>query len=407
MVSSRIPPRPTPAVVVGLCTHGLAIARSLGRRGIPVFGLESDRTRPGRRTRYATAWDAADVNRAPLIEDLVRIRERFEENPVLFLTNDNMVRVVAEHYDAIAPHYRFHWPAPDVVKRLVDKNQIESIARARGLGYPRSFTVTGVADLERLRPELRYPMAFKPTKPLSGFKALKVESERELARELGRYEGRIPSFLLQEWVTGMEPSIYFANFYFDRDGAPLASFVGRKIRAYPRNLGGACSAEPADRPDIAAEALQFFGSVPMAGPASLEIKEDDSGRHFVIEPTVGRFDFYILCCIANGVDFPYVSYLHQTGGSLPSKPVQTRGRGRMWVDFENDFPALLSSGGIPGVGREVVDFVLRPKIFALWAWDDMRPSVLEWPRSFGNLLGRVGQRLRRFVPSGGATAPQP
>src|SRR5262249_3101934 len=33
---------PTPAVVVGMCTHGLAIARSLGRKGIPVVGLESN-----------------------------------------------------------------------------------------------------------------------------------------------------------------------------------------------------------------------------------------------------------------------------------------------------------------------------------------------------------------------------
>jgi predicted ATP-grasp superfamily ATP-dependent carboligase len=199
----------------------------------------------------------------------------------------------------------------------------------------------------------------------------------------------------------MERNIYFANFYFDADQRPLASFVGRKVRSYPRNLGGACSAEPADRPDIAEEALRFLRSVPVRGPASLEIKEDESGRRFVIEPTIGRFDFYILCCIANGVDFPYLSYLHQTGAPMPRPPVQTAGRGRMWVDFHSDFPSLLSSRGIPGVGREVVEFLVRPKVFAMWAWDDARPSALEWPRSARSYLGRLLHRVARATGRGG------
>jgi D-aspartate ligase len=387
----------TPAVVVGLCTHGLAIVRSLGRRGIPVVALESNPRVPGRRTRYAEAVDATDVNGPALISDLVRLRDRFRENPVLFLTNDNMVRVVAEGLAEIRSRYTLLWSESEVVRRLLDKREIESIARSTGLGYPRSQLVSKVEDLARLRGAWDYPVAFKPTKPLSGFKAMRIEREADLARELQRFQGRIENFLVQEWVTGMEPSIYFANFYFDEEHRPLARFVGRKVRAFPRNLGGACSAEPADRPDIAEEALRFFRSVPVRGPASLEIKEDESGRRFVIEPTIGRFDFYILCCIANGVDFPYLSYQHQTGGPLTPPPAQVPGRGRMWVDFESDMPALLSSWGIPGVGKEAVEFVVRPKVFAMWAWDDVMPSVGAWPRSFWRLASRVVGKLGRML----------
>ncbi|HEU4724802.1 MAG TPA: hypothetical protein VFU59_05815 [Candidatus Eisenbacteria bacterium] len=387
------PTHTTPAVLVGLCTHGLAIARSLGRRGIRVVALESNRTLAGRRTRFAEVVDAENINGPALIDDLVRLRERFRENPVLFITNDNMVRVLAEGLDRIAPLYRFHWSDPSVVRRLVDKKEIEALAGECGLLYPRSLLISNASEVASRRAEFRFPMAFKPTKPLSGFKALKIESESELERALRKYEGTISHFLLQEWVTGMEPSIYFANFYFDREHRPIASFVGRKVRAFPRNLGGACSAEPADRPDIAEEALRFFRSVPVRGPASLEIKEDDSGRRFVIEPTIGRFDFYILCCIANGVDFPYLSYLYQTDAAPLPPSRQAPERGTMWVDFHSDFPALLSSRGIPGVGKEVRDFILRPKIFAMWAWDDPWPSILEWPRSLASYASRV---LRRF-----------
>jgi D-aspartate ligase len=177
---------PTPVVLVGLCTHGLAIARSLGRRGVPVVALESDPRVPGRRTRYAEVVDADDVNGPALVADLLRVRERFRENPVLFVTNDNMVRVVADGFADLEPRYRFNGPDPSVVRKLLDKREIESIARACGLGYPRSILLSDVADLERHRGDLRFPMAFKPTKPLSGFKAMRIENEAELVRELRR-----------------------------------------------------------------------------------------------------------------------------------------------------------------------------------------------------------------------------
>ena len=41
------------AVVVGLCAHGLAVARSLGRNGVQVHALEANDTLPGTATRHA------------------------------------------------------------------------------------------------------------------------------------------------------------------------------------------------------------------------------------------------------------------------------------------------------------------------------------------------------------------
>lgn len=388
----------TPAVLVGLCSHGLAIARSLGRKGIPVFALESNPKLSGTRTRYAHVLPATNINGPELITDLIACRDRFREAPVLYVTNDNMVRTVAGALDQIRSRYRLHWPEADVVRSLLDKGQIESIARSSGLGYPRSHLVSGLADLGPIRGELTYPIAFKPTKPLSGFKAMRLDSERDLSLQLQRYEGTVDHFLLQEWVSGMEPNIYFANFYFDGEHRPVASFVGRKVRSYPRNVGGACSAEGADRADIKGEALRFFQNVPVRGPASLEIKEDETGRRFVIEPTIGRFDYYIQCCVVNGVDFPFLAYTYQMAQAMPRPPVQVRGRGRMWVDFEKDFPSLVGSLGEPGGWRDAIRFLLRRKAFALWAWDDPGPSVLEWPRSFWRYMERAAHRLVRILP---------
>ncbi|MGH7681980.1 MAG: hypothetical protein ACRENN_08345, partial [Candidatus Eiseniibacteriota bacterium] len=195
---NRDVPNPrTPAVVVGMCSHGLAISRSLGRRGIPVFGLESNPRLPAIRTRFAKVSPATDVNGPALIADLIEFRRRFREDPVLYLTNDNMVRTVAGAAEELQKHYKLHWPEPGLVRRLLDKQHIESVARASGLNYPRSILISGVEDIDRVRGDLRFPMAFKPTRPLSRFKAMKVNSETELAANLKRYGGPSEVFLLQ------------------------------------------------------------------------------------------------------------------------------------------------------------------------------------------------------------------
>src|SRR5688572_23134949 len=86
-----------PAVVAGLCAHGLAIVRALARYEIDVHALEAVRTLPGCSTRLATVHPVEEVNGPGVVRALKALRGRIPgtDRPVLFLTNDNMVREVA------------------------------------------------------------------------------------------------------------------------------------------------------------------------------------------------------------------------------------------------------------------------------------------------------------------------
>lgn len=380
-----------PAVVVGLCTHGLAICRSLGRKGIPVYALESNKGLPGLKTRYARKTLVSNINGPELIDDLVEVCNEFDEKPVLFLTNDNMVRTVAKFYDKINKLYRINWPPHDLVLKLLEKTTLADYVKSKGLLYPKTFTISCIKDLDDLKSLLQYPIALKPSAPLSPFKALEIGNENELRQQIVRYQTKVSCFLLQEWIPGTERNIYFSNFYFDKEYNPIASFVGRKIRSHPRNTGGACSAEPSDRNDLLETSLKFFKDLPIRGPASLEIKEDGKGHQYIIEPTIGRFDFYILCCIVNGVDMPYISYAYQTGNRKVES--NKKKNNTIWLDFELDFPVYLESLKDKNERRDALSFLFRRKAFALMAWDDISPSLSAWPKE----LKRYFQKLKKIV----------
>lgn len=100
-----------PAVVVGLCAHGLQIVRELFLTGVPVIALESDCSLPGTKTCCATIRAAADINGPGLIDELDKLAGSLAPGlrPVLFLTNDRMVQTVADAADHVNKQYRLSW----------------------------------------------------------------------------------------------------------------------------------------------------------------------------------------------------------------------------------------------------------------------------------------------------------
>jgi len=175
-----------PAVVVGLCAHGLAVARSLGRNGVQVHALEANDTLPGTATRHAVLHSARDVNGAGLIDALLELRPRLGNragSPVLFLTNDNMVSVVADAWPRLADHYRLSWShCRETISALVLKSSLRAHCHRAGLPYPRTWQLEHPGAAAELAPQLSFPLIAKPVRPLRGFKVRVLRSRTDVER---------------------------------------------------------------------------------------------------------------------------------------------------------------------------------------------------------------------------------
>lgn len=323
------------ALVIGLCSHGLAIARSLRKQGVEVHAFEANRSIPGALTNSARIHLVASIKHDSLIDDLLAFRAKIPASRpiILFPTNDNNVRVIAKSVDRLKEAYLLSWEkSAATVQCYLQKNNIEQRCRDVGLNYPVSVVIQQRGDLTQKLAELRAPFIIKPSNPQSGFKAIRCTSADELASVVDAYPDDYP-FLVQEWVSGTDKDLYFCAFYLDK-GQILSRFVGNKLESYPPALGQTTVAISTDAPETEALTEAFFDGLEMSGPVSLEFKRDADGNYWVIEPTVGRTDFWVGLCVRGGCDLPFIEYAQASGlkHSAPNGSVIPA----IWFDSERD-----------------------------------------------------------------------
>lgn len=325
------------AVVVGLCAHGLTIVRDLHRSGIPVLAVETNRELPGVATKYAEIEFVREINGEGVVESLTELAQArlFSKKPILFLTNDRMVEAVGKSANTIGQYYALSWLscAPNLIP-LLSKANIETRCVEGGFNYPKSTIVSDVADFFRNSEGLQYPLIVKPSKPLSSFKTIVLSSPDSLRSVVGQIGECLP-VIVQEFILGDDSRIVFGALLLDH-GHLIARFEGRKLRSRPMGHTTVAISEPND--EVHALAMRFFEGKALSGPVSLELKRDNEGRYWVIEPTVGRTDFWVGICSANGINLPQIEYAQMIGGSL-QKPEQTVNS--VWINGERDPGALL------------------------------------------------------------------
>jgi D-aspartate ligase len=318
--------------------------------------------------------------------------------PVLLLTNDRMVFDVAEHLDVLAETVEISWrSSAKYVQMLLRKDHLPELCARAELNYPASVLLESAEPIEvrRRLAGLRFPVIVKPVRPMGKFKAELVSDLTALEGNLSEFGSELP-LVVQEWIEGDVESLLFCAIYFD-SGKPLAHFEGRKLDTLPRGLGTTTAAERIEAPELYLATLRFFAAFPdLSGPVSLELKVDSAGRYWVIEPTAFRTDYWAGCCIAGGVDLPFIEYCQQSGLKSPS---QLPPRSKIWIDLERN-PATIVT-----VIRARPSFALRPwKLsFTYLALDDPRPAFAVGYRLAMRLLRAAARRVRaRLAPSGQA-----
>ncbi|ENO90586.1 hypothetical protein [Thauera linaloolentis] len=327
---------PPGAIVVGLCAHGIGMVRSLHRAGVRVIALEANPTLPGMRTHCAEIRIVPDINNEGLIDALVALAKDKPDSQgdVLLLTNDKMVEVVGRHAEVVSRHFKLSWcHATASLVPLLAKDQIEARCHDTGLNYPASILLTDFDEAPQKLASLGFPVIAKPIRPVSAFKTQVSDSTDAFMSARTRMEASMP-IIAQEFIEGDDTTIRFGALYLDA-GRILARFEGRKLRSRPMGHTTIAVSEPND--EVHSLVCKFFEGLNLSGPVSLELKRDPAGQYWVIEPTVGRTDFWAGLCAANGVDLTLLEYA--STAKLPL-PATMQRKTHLWVNGERDPGAL-------------------------------------------------------------------
>jgi D-aspartate ligase len=391
--------RGTGALIVGGAHGSLAMARSLGRKGIPVWFVTHDHPIASY-SRYVVrrgTWPGPDAKSAAqwLVDFAAHHRlDRW----VLFPGGDAEARLVAQRHDLLGEAFVLTTPPWSVARFALDKRLTHQHADAVGVYSPWSaFPIDRNEVAEIACP---FPAILKPTVQAgrNRFTTAKAWRVNDRAALLARYDeaaaivGR-DAIMVQEFIPGGGEAQFSYAGVWDR-GKPVASLVARRTRQYPVDFGFTSTfVETVEQPDVEAQAFRFLADLRFSGLVEIEFKFDARDGRIKLLDVNPRAWTWIGLGAAAGVDFPAIQFALATGDTVP----RLRGAaGFAWAHVSRD---------VASAGRSVIagslaplDYLRslrRPTTYAAFAADDPWPAVADLPILAGRLLSRrVGLQHR-------------
>jgi len=342
-VREKVDSREMPAALVFNChITGLAVARSLGRHGVTVIGLDKDDKGYGLYSRYTSIGGRCPYpldDERGFIDLLLEIGRALDQKAVLFPCLDEWVFAVARHASELSEYFILPFSDIVTVERILDKNLLYRKCEERGIPIPRTFYV-GEQGPEEIASKISFPCIVKPALQREftnefGEKVLRAET-REDFLELCRRAGHHP-LLAQEIVGAGVDSFYSLCSYIGRDGEAKGVFVGRKLEQYPPDFGTACLVDSGYIEEIVERGIDILKQFGYHGISEVEFIYDDRSGDYKLLDINTRVWKWIGLPIRAGIDLPWLAYADAVHGKVETANRQREGL--RWV-YLKDYIAL-------------------------------------------------------------------
>jgi len=367
-----------PAVVFGLLWAGLALARSLGRDGVPVTGIAYEPTDFGVRSRHLTRRIAAAPDRDELL--LAALREATHSGrPVLFPERDESVHVVLRHWDEVRELADLPLPDnPQVVENLRRKDLLRAEADRAGVLLP--ATITPDSDEAIRASGLRPPYLIKPVTGqefayLFGEKLFVADDLDGAVAAWRRASEHGFETVVQELIPGSQEKIYSLFTYIGRDGQALANVVGRKLRQGPLRFGTSAVFLVEYDERVAELGLRLLQSAGYRGFAQVEFAHDARDDTFRVLEVNTRLPMWAGVAMSRYFDLARIAYDDLCGKPAPA-PLTFREE-VAWVYFAKDAWVslqMLRQRDI-GVRALAAPYLRRKKVRSVLSVDDPMPAL--------------------------------
>ncbi len=387
--------KPVPAVVMPADRPAsLGVARSLGRRGIPVHAIDADPYEVAMASRYVKPHPLPKgcSSAEDQLQFLLDFGATLRQKAVLYPVSDDLVMLCSEHRDVLAQYYLWVMPDHQTVSDLLAKDGLHRLAQRHGIPDPQMFRIESRAELEAVAASMPFPAILKPIfspawlKPeivsmlrsevLSGPPKVAYcrtpDEALEIYERLSCYDNRM---IIQEVIPGEDAQLAYFCFYLNRESKPLAVFAGQKLRVLPVGFGSASYVRSFSDPKLEEVSLRLLAETHYQGLGGVEFKKDyRDGQYKLIEfnARLGMWDSFGAKC---GVDIPYTAYCDTLGE--PTSPQWRYREDVYWVDLQRDTRAFLiyrKHGKL--TFRQWLKSLGVEKEWAVYSRNDWKPAVL-------------------------------
>ncbi|MFG6121502.1 carboxylate--amine ligase [Thalassobacillus sp. B23F22_16] len=379
-----------PKVLVTDCNSrkALCAVRSLGKKGYQVIAACDNKINMSRFSKYCSKFHYLPN---PVFEEenyLATLTKLIREHSidVLVPMEDETVELIINNRDKIGS-IKTLLPGYETFMLARDKGKTIKYAIDLGVSCPYTYFPNNIADLEKLKDEINYPVIIKP-RMSSGSRGLSyVENKKELITKYKEIHSIYPLPIIQQYVSGNYKKIQIL-LMTDEDHKVKASCTYQGIREFPVDGGPVTLWKTVELPEIENQTIEFMEKINWVGFAEVEyIVDYNTGKHFLMEINP-RFSANIALAVNVGIDFPFIfSEL-----SL-SKEVGTKINNKF-----NEYCQWLLPGDLLNFAfnkkrfnQEIGYFFNKPKniSYAILSKEDPLPTVATVLSTFINLVGNL------------------
>lgn len=385
----------TPGIVLlGSDFKALGVARSLGRRGIPIVVLDNS-PRSAWFSRYVikrVRWPGP-LDGRPLVDFLLEfaLRDHMQQW-ILFPVQDDAVEFAARNTHALAGHYRMATQDWNVIQWAADKRLTDHMAHQVGVPYPKTWYPTGEDDIRMM--DIQFPAIIKPARSICLQRTLRRKAlpATDTMALIDQYRLAIQTIspdeiMVQEVIPG-DGHTQFSVAAYSHEGRMLLAMTARRTRQYPIDYGLSSSfVEALEIPELFQPAERLLRFLGVSGMVEVEFKHDArDGQYKLLDVNVRPWGWHTLC-IASGLDFPYIHYRDLLGQPLPATAVLNY-RHR-WIRALTDIPAgwQEARAGIASPWSYLRS-VLGPTVFSVFDIRDPLPAAGDFAVAFCRLVRR-------------------
>ena len=379
-----------PVVLLDMGIPGLAVARHLGRAGIPVFALDTKNQHWTHASRYVEVLSSQEFRHPDrVISVVLEMAVSLEVKPVLMPLHDDYLRLVSKNRHELANYYRFVLPRPDAVECVIDKHKFYQVCVQQQLPAAQSYYPSNGEQVSQLSHHVVYPAIIKPIESrswqtdsasafLNGRKTVTVRNPQELLYEYERLSRIDSRLIIQEIIPGPDANLIYVVCYVRKNGDPAGFFVGRKLRTYPPHFGRGSYVESINDKQAVSSAIDVIKRLNYRGCFGIEFKVDARDGVYKLIELNGRFGMWDGFAADCGRNLIYTAYLD----ALDEPCDEILGNydiGRHWLNLETDIWAAMQYIR-DGEWRwfDWLASVFRADTSAINAKDDSAPMFAFW-----------------------------
>ena len=411
----------TPAVVLkfdqNMLHHGsLGVIRSLGRLGVPVYGVHEGTWAPAASSRYLAGrffWQPRPDDPQRTLSGLLDLASQIGRRAVLYATDDAGAIFLAEHGDALRGAFAFPQPPADLPRRLAGKYSMFQLCRELGVPTPQAMLAWSPGEAAAFAGQAGFPLIAKLTTPWRGtgtaaappLRSTTIIRTPEELRDVCDRAGRADAgLMLQEYIPPAPGQDWFFHGYFDPAGRCQTAFTGVKDRSYPAYAGLTSLGRAVPNSRLREQVTGMAATIGFRGIVDLDLRFDPRDAQYKLldfNPRLGAQ--FRLFTTGTGLDVVRAAYLDLTRQPVAAGEM-TRDR-RFLVENYDPLGALgYWRRGELGL-RSWARSLRRVDEVAWLARDDLRPFGLMCARMAWRAVSRAPRRAStRRSPTRGPSA---